>query len=249
MKSPRAYGLRLTWLISYLLRRSEDARGLRRLGVLGRRSDIWEKLEWVTREVAPRLRLPVDLNGYFREEDREGGKLRGFPGGSIWEIEGIFLYGIARALRATVIIETGTYRGCSTRHLRLAVSRNGAGRIYSVDLNPATSTGFESDEWVTPVQSDSVVWLEANPRLVRQCGLFFHDSDHSPEHVGREIRAVWPNLPPGAVAVCHDVCSPAHNPPTGSGTWSAFGDAVGGQAYRLDFHPLSDCGLGIARKS
>jgi predicted O-methyltransferase YrrM len=207
-----------------------------------------EKLEWVTREAAPRLGLPGNLNGYFREDDREGGKLRGFPGGSIWEIEGIFLYGIARAVRATVIIETGTYRGCSTRHLRLAVSRNGVGRIYSVDINPVPCEAFESDEWVTPVQSDSVVWLEANPGLVRQCSLFFHDSDHSPEHVQREIRAIWDNLPQGAIVVCHDVCSPAHNPASGRGTWGAFRDAVRGPAYRLDFHPLSDCGLGIARK-
>jgi hypothetical protein len=135
-------GFRLRPFVSYLLRRSEDARGLRRLGVLGRRSDIVEKLEWVMREAAPRLGLPEDLKAYFREDDHEGGKLRGFPGGSIWEIEGIFLYGLARALRPAVIIETGTYRGCSTRHLRLAVSLNGAGRIYSVDINPFMSEGI-----------------------------------------------------------------------------------------------------------
>lgn len=242
---PAARGLRP--LLSRIVHRPTDARGLRRLGARGRRADLIEKLEWVSCDVVSALKLP-ELSAFFREDDREGGYLRGFPGGSIWEIEGLFLYALARALAPEIVIETGTYAGCSTRHLSIAISRNSHGRVYSIDIDPRMSDALPGNDAVVPICSDSVSWLEDNPELIERCGLFFHDSDHSPEHVRREVRAVWDRLPRGAVVVSHDVHSPAHNPIGRDGTWTAFRSAVTEPVFRLDFHPLSDCGLGIARK-
>lgn len=229
-------------------RRAPEAKGLRRLGARCDPRDAREKAEWALREAGPALGFPADITSYMTEGDRVGGFLKGFPGGSIWEIEGLFLYSLTRTIEPRIVIETGTWAGCSTRHLDLALERNGRGKMYSIDIDPRMSASAVGGSRVHPVVSDSVAWLRANSGLVGQCDLFFHDSDHSPEHVAAEIDAMWDYAPRGAVFVCHDVVSLAHNPIDGPGTWDAFSRAVKAPSFRLDFHPLSDCGLGVSRK-
>ena len=229
-------------------RRPPEASGLRRLGAQCDPNDAREKVEWVLREASPALDLPAGLPSHMAEGDRVGGFLKGFPGGSIWEIEGLFLYALTRATRPRVVVETGTWAGCSTRHFELAIERNDKGELYSIDIDPRVSSSTTLGPRTHGVLSDSLAWLRSNQEILGQCDLFFHDSDHSPEHVAAEIEAVWDVAPKGALFVCHDVLSPSHNPIDRPGTWDAFSGSVRAPVFRLDFHPLSDCGLGICRK-
>jgi hypothetical protein len=129
------------------------------------------------------------------------------------------LYALVRLLKPEHVIETGVSSGVSSAHLLLALDKNKAGRLHSIDLPtrqkgpvlqpdespvslpPGLSTGwavpFRSPRWdlrLGPTQ-------ELLPPLVEQLpsvDLFLHDDLHTPEHLAWELRTLRPKLAPGA---------------------------------------------------
>lgn len=137
------------------------------------------------------------------------------------------LYLIARTLRPETVVETGVWRGPSSRALLAALHDNGSGHLWSIDL-PTVGSGrtnadgrwdgthvgevsetgrvvpaYLRDRW-TLVLGPSAEHL---PRLANdlRIDLFVHDSDHTAENMWREYQAVWPAIRPGGVLYSDDI--------------------------------------------
>jgi predicted O-methyltransferase YrrM len=164
--------------------------------------------------------------------------------------DGLFLYWLARRLRPRTIVQTGVCNGFSCALLALALARNGDdGQLYAIDLpqifNPAdpawTRPGQlygvmipegKSSGWLVPEFCRDRVHLELGdaavllpPLLARleAIDFFFHDSDHTYDHMAFEFSEAKRVLRPGGLVVADDI---AWN----SSLWDAA-DEWGAAAY------------------
>lgn len=101
------------------------------------------------------------------------------------------------------IVECGRGRGVSAE--LFALLRPNC-EIISVDVaeTPEASDRLQKYPNVTLVQADSVAWLEK--QHAHSLAAVYLDSDHSFEHVGRELRACRNKLRRGGVLSGHDYC-------------------------------------------
>jgi predicted O-methyltransferase YrrM len=125
---------------------------------------------------------------------------------------------IVRHLRPEQIVETGVARGITSRIVLESLERNGAGRLWSVDLpmlrtpwhdqTAAAVPAFLHGRW-TYVRGSSRRRL---PRLLAELGeidLFVHDSAHTYANMRFELETAWRALRPGGVLVSHDIAANA----------------------------------------
>jgi len=130
--------------------------------------------------------------------------------------------GLARALWCSVchlgpehVVETGVAHGLSSRTMLEAMRRNGAGRLWSIDLPPMTihDRRGEIAIAVTDELRDRWTYLEGSsrsrlPTLLANLGridIFFHDSLHSTRNVHWELATAWRALTPGGLVIVDDV--------------------------------------------
>lgn len=134
------------------------------------------------------------------------------------------IYAIIRLLRPMTVIETGIANGKSSSLILRALERNGAGRLYSVDLPTRQETAGVADDglllagrspgWLVPNQLRSK-WevhlgdaRELLPRLKEAIGpvdLFFHDSLHTFDHMLFELTLAREWVRPGGTVMCDDI--------------------------------------------
>jgi len=147
--------------------------------------------------------------------------------------DGAILYALTRALRPSLVIETGTASGVSSLFFLAALERNRHGRLLSIDLPFRQSganavplvQGSEPNEGVTPIPPGRETgWIvpeslrgrwelrlgdarELLPAAVEEEApqLFFHDSLHTREHMLFEYETIWPRLAAGSVIASDDV--------------------------------------------
>jgi hypothetical protein len=149
--------------------------------------------------------------------------------GAVSIADGMVLFGLARALRPNVVIETGVAAGISSSFIGAALAENGHGVLYSVELPTALGQSHSSPDgsrydwpsvgpgWAVPSEVRSALGQrnvlllgdvrDVLPRLLDEVGrvdLFFHDDLHLPEHVLWEFGLVWPRLRPGGTLVADD---------------------------------------------
>ena len=143
-----------------------------------------------------------------------------------------FLYWIVRRLKPKTILQTGVSNGLSSAFMMLALAKNGPeGTLHVVDMpaifNPADPNwtksgqvfGFvipegKSSGWMVPdiyrdrfeVQvGDAKLLL---PQLVDRLAavdMFYHDSDHSYNHMAFEFEQAKRKLGPNSVVVADDI--------------------------------------------
>src|SRR5256714_12755021 len=144
--------------------------------------------------------------------------------------EGIRLYALGRKLRPRVAVETGVCNGFSTAFLLLALARNGAGELHSIDLPEVVGADYRPGTFWEGKQGAAIPpgkepgWMipaplrerwsltvgrsqdELPPLLARlgKIDLFLHDSEHSYECMDFEFRLAWPVLAEGGVLVADD---------------------------------------------
>lgn len=129
-------------------------------------------------------------------------------------------YGLVRELEPKVIVETGTASGLMTSWMLAALSRNGAGRLISIDLPPRhgeltmemTIEDSQVGYLVPPgyrgpwrrIAGDAKVHL---PALLagEKADMFVHDSLHTRTHMLFELNVARALMAPGACIVSDDV--------------------------------------------
>ncbi len=129
------------------------------------------------------------------------------------------LYALVRLLRPAHVVETGVSSGVSSAHFLMALDRNKAGTLHSIDL-PTHARGavLQSDEspvalppglatgWAIPFRSprwdlrlgDARTLLPSLVGELPSVDLFLHDDLHTPDHLRFELQTVRPKVAPGA---------------------------------------------------
>jgi len=134
---------------------------------------------------------------------------------------GKWIYCLVRAVKPDAMVETGVAHGYSSWIILNAMHKNGKGKLYSVDLpNNDTNKAYNFNKttpqtgWLVPdkLKANWELHLgDANellPQLnnkLKQIDIFFHDSDHSYEHMQFEFKTMFPAVRKGGVIISDDV--------------------------------------------
>jgi predicted O-methyltransferase YrrM len=128
-------------------------------------------------------------------------------------LAGQVLYALVRYARPRTIIEFSTGSGYSTSFIALALARNGAGRVHSVDLDPAAQAA--AARWLDHLGVRDAVSLhlgdcrELVPRMLHdEVDLLFVDTLHSFAMAEWYLTEVVPHLRPDSLVHIHDVMPP-----------------------------------------
>jgi len=111
-------------------------------------------------------------------------------------------YAFVRALKPSVVVETGVDRGHGSLILCAALLRNAEerrpGRYYGTDINPDAGWLLRGKyaEIGRILYGDSIESLKT---LDEKIDLFINDSDHSADYEFREYETIGPRLAPNAV--------------------------------------------------
>jgi len=202
---------------------------------LRRTSTIARVLEADTGTIARLLKESSEVMRYSTERSREYSAL--LPG-LLNPNFGPILYTAVRVLRPSVVVETGVGSGVSSTFLLSAMERNDFGRLYSVDLplleNRLLPEG-EHTGWIIPDRlryrweltvGDSRAEL---PKLFERLGTvdaFFHDSDHSYDHMTWEFSLAYPHVRTGGMILSDDV--------TSNTAWDDFTSQWSGRSARIN---------------
>jgi len=146
--------------------------------------------------------------------------------------DALFLYWLVRQARPKTIVQTGVCNGLSAAFMMLALAKNGPdGTLHVIDLPQIFDPG--DPQWTVAGEVYGVVipegktsgWLvpdvyrdrfelrtgdarELLPKMVDEVAsidLFYHDSDHSYDHMMFEFDAAKRKLNPGGLVVADDV--------------------------------------------
>jgi predicted O-methyltransferase YrrM len=134
---------------------------------------------------------------------------------------GKFIYFFVRCLQPAVMVETGVAHGVSSWTILNAMHKNGKGKLYSIDLpdldtKKVFNVGNYSAEpgWVVPDElryrwelhlgSATELLLPLLQRLGKT-DIFYHDSDHSYEHMKFEFHTAVQYIRPGGLLISDDV--------------------------------------------
>lgn len=188
------------------------------------------------------LNLDADGNQLmaYADEDDIGGfhfdeRLRKWETGSLWEVEGKFLYALVRAMRPLQVLEIGTWRGASATHILAALHKNDYGYLTSVDL-------LESGQLIPDelryrwhfVQSDGAAYLRSS--MSCDPDIIFEDGLHDPLGTTAMLQEIKAGYHP-RLLLSHD----AEHYIVGKDVRQAFID-VFGSVNTLLIDP-SDCGF------
>jgi predicted O-methyltransferase YrrM len=146
--------------------------------------------------------------------------------------DALFLYWLVRKLKPKTIVQTGVCNGLSAAFMMLGLVKNGpAGRLHAIDLPPVFNSADpgwavkgkvygvvipegKSSGWIVPdaYRDRFEVWngdaKELLPKMVDKVDvidLFYHDSDHTYDHMMFEFREAKRKLKPGGLIVGDDV--------------------------------------------
>jgi hypothetical protein len=106
-------------------------------------------------------------------------------------------YALVRATQPDQVVETGTHLGLGSCVIAAALLRNGHGRLTTIDIDPEAGY-LIAEPWAGVIdrRTGSSVDLLAT---VRDVDMFLHDSLHTYDYEATELKAVEPNLRPGAI--------------------------------------------------
>ena len=141
----------------------------------------------------------------------------------------VTLYAIVRALQPEVVVETGGTPGKSSAFILRAMNRNGAGKLFTIDLPPPASgsSKLQADEYfhaVRPAGAESG-WIIPDALRVRhhlllgpsrehlppllsdlsKVDIFLHDSDHSYDNMMWEFETALKAMPESGLLLSDDI--------------------------------------------
>lgn len=191
------------------------------------------------KKIAEDLRLDCDrLKNYILEDDI-GGYPDKWESGSIWEIEAQLLYALTRILRPAIIVEFGTFRGCSTEHFLKALDANRKGKIYTVDIIEVRNKKVRDHPRACVIKEDGIIFSK---KINFEVDIIFEDGPHSTKFTQNVIKNCLPHLASKGLLLIHDVCHPDVSKKVTKGLERVIGDF-----HKVLIEP-SDSGLGYWRK-
>lgn len=153
------------------------------------------------------------LNGPLREYAPEWASIPDYdPDNSFFGLaDAAVAYSMVRERRPSLVVEVGS--GNSSRVIRAALDRNGAGRLLCIDPEPRASlAGVCHEHRKMPVQEVPLEWFRALP----DDAVLFIDSSHR-AGAGSDVNFLFlevvPALSPGTVVHVHDIYLPDDYPP------------------------------------
>ncbi len=146
--------------------------------------------------------------------------------------DAVFLYWLVRKLKPKIIVQCGVCNGLSSAFMTLALVKNGdEGRLYAIDLPPVFNPN--DPQWIIPGKTYGMVIPEGKasgwvvpeayrkrfevqngdskllmPELIDRLpavDMFYHDSDHTYDHMTFEFRQAKRKLAPGSLIVADDI--------------------------------------------
>jgi len=160
----------------------------------------------------------INTSDFLKEIKRKTKKIRGWYYLSMLSpFRAPLLYVICRILKPEVVIETGVADGYSSSFILYALEKNMKGYLYSIDL--PNQPGHELKEgktagWLVPKNLKKRWTLifgsskEKLPELLinlNKIDIFYHDSDHSYEHMMFEFNTIWKYLKPKGYLLADDI--------------------------------------------
>lgn len=133
---------------------------------------------------------------------------------------GKWIYCCIRFLKPNTLIETGVAHGYSSWIILNALHKNNKGKLYSIDLpNQDTNSNYNFTEtpktgWLVPDAlrsrwemhlGDAKILLPEILSQLKEIDIFFHDSDHSYEHMKYEFETSHPFIKKGGILLSDDV--------------------------------------------
>jgi predicted O-methyltransferase YrrM len=135
------------------------------------------------------------------------------------------LYICVRAIRPNIMIETGVLNGFSSAFALLAMHHNQHGSLVSIDLPPveeriinqgsAPLPGSKSPGWAVPsylrdrwtlrLARSEVVLPKLFQEKHSEVDIFFHDSDHSYNHMMFEMGLAWKYRKPNGLIIVDNI--------------------------------------------
>lgn len=146
--------------------------------------------------------------------------------------DALFLYWIVRQLKPKVIVQTGVCNGLSSAFMMLALVKNGPeGKLHVVDMPPVFEPNNENwkikgkvygvtipegkdSGWLVPdayrdrfelLSGDAKELLPALLKKLGACDMFYHDSDHTYDHMMFEFEEAKKYLTQHGVIVSDDI--------------------------------------------
>jgi len=123
-------------------------------------------------------------------------------------------YALVRAIKPTMILETGVASGVSTAYLLLALKKNNHGTLQSIELGdtaylpPGREPGWIVPDWLrdrwTMHIGDSRALLQPIAQKLAPLDIFIHDSLHVYDHMMFEFTEAFPFLRPGGILISDD---------------------------------------------
>jgi hypothetical protein len=159
--------------------------------------DLWDDM--IADLTASGLRVGLASYGGWNDGDRAFAE-------AIWCI--------VAHIRPERVVETGVAHGLTSGIILQGLERNGAGRLWSVDL-PAVDSVLHPEIGVAVPDGLRSRWTYVSgtsrqrlPHLLSELGkidLFVHDSLHTGRNTRFELDTAWPAIGPGGAAIVDDV--------------------------------------------
>ncbi len=180
----------------------------------------------------------IDLDGEelirFASEDFIGGYPKNWPAGTIWEPEAKLFYSLTRILKPDIIVEVGSFVGCSSSHWASALSVNNKGILHCFDI---TFNNFK-------INSPRIRLHEGD--ALKTCKDLIYNGiypDILYANFTRDIIASFlPKMKSGSIICVHDITYPEAAEVMKKGFREAVGD------FFIFSTPETDCGAGYWRK-
>ncbi len=146
--------------------------------------------------------------------------------------DALFLYWVVRQLKPKNIVQTGVCNGLSSAFMMAALAKNGPdGRLYVIDMPPLFDSNDDNwkmkgkvygvvipegknSGWLVPdayrdrfevLSGDAKLLLPGLLERVGQIDMFYHDSDHTYDHMMFEFREAMKYLNKSGVIVSDDI--------------------------------------------
>ena len=179
------------------------------------RNQISDILEVNTTKVN-KLYQELNSSDFLRELRSQTGKSGSvLDSGMLNPMRAPALYVICRLVKPDVVVETGVANGFSSSFILNALEINGRGDLYSIDLPNQPGQEIEEEVgWLIPDNlkhrwhltiGSSQQELPLLLQNLKKVDIFFHDSDHSYDHMMMEFTAVWKYLQPGSYLLADDI--------------------------------------------